>query len=469
MARKARYTPEEIAQWRAEEQARAAHVDALLSDPDAVSGLVSSAVRIRCARFLGYSLRNQALILRQAEERGFPVTEVDTASGWRARGRYPDQPGLRIARPKGRETAGQDEGESAPEAVIYETSDSGESTGEGESRTRFRTSKVWDISQTKGIEDFEGEPVTVEPVTDPAAALWETLCKEAGRYGFTVATSADAGGPSVDEGQAVITVAESQRIDHLARVLGPMSTDRARAAHAATERPPREYSGRPVDLGEFGTAYLCERTDLEAARSYYTISGKRLSGTLTVWIEANPLEPTESVHTLRIAYGEDDGRRDRMWWERPNRPQVNGIEVVGASGRIRTAVLPNLSTWEINNRRPVSRTHTEQCPPRTSQKVVALVGAILREFLARPDLEQIRRAAHVVADRNRRAELRKAAQQLADEIEQVRIRSAEHLESLAADRAVLLAQAADGEDLADRADAEGVAVAQSAGVADPAV
>ncbi|GAB2554785.1 hypothetical protein [Nocardia heshunensis] len=437
------YTPEQIAAWRAEEKATADHVDTLLSDPDAVSAMVATAVRIPCGRFLRYSLRNQALILRQAEERGFTVTDIDTAAGWRDRGRYPAQPALKISAPKGREAApetGQDTG-----PVLLEIVEAGTDTNEGEGRTRFRMRKVWDISQTSGIEDFEGEPATVEPVSDPAALLWVTLCGEAERYGFTVAFTADvtATVPSVDEDRAVITVGEADRVEHLARVIGPMSADRSRAVR---DPAPREYAGTAVDLGEFGTVYLTDSTDLMTARSYYTIAGKRLSGTVTVWIE-DDTTATEPVCRVSVVYGEDDGTRERKWFERPNPPQVNGIAVVGGSRRIHVATFPQLGRWEANARRPISDTHTDPCPPRTTERFIAVLRAILQQFLSRPDLDQIHSAAIVVAARNRRLAQRAAAQALAAEIEKEREASAARLASLQADRDALLADAADGEDI----------------------
>ncbi|MGW4241846.1 hypothetical protein [Nocardia sp. NPDC004722] len=438
---RSRYTPEQIAEWRAEEKATADHVDAQLSDPAAVAAMIATAVRIPCGRFLRYSLRNQALILRQAEQRGFTVTDIDTATGWRARGRYPAQPALKISAPKGREADADTDGQDAAGPVLLEIVEGGETAEEGEGRTRFRMRKVWDISQTAGIEDFDGEPATVEPVADPAAVLWETLCGEAARYGFTVTADPTATAPQVDQDRAVITVEPAHQVQQLAQVLGPMSADRSRAVR---DPAPREYAGTAVDLGEFGTAYLTEHTDLETARSYYTITGKRLSGTVTVWIaEATATEP---ICRLRVAYGEDDGRRERRWFERPNPPQVNGIAIVGSSSRIHVGTVAQLGRWEANARRPISDTHTDPCPPRTTERFIAVLRAILGQYLARPDLEQIHQAAIVVADRNRRSAARAAAAKVAADIEREREASAARIATLQVDRAVLLAEAADGED-----------------------
>lgn len=85
-----RYTPEQIAAFRAADKELTARADAVLSDPTsaylgdymtrALTGQISS-------RIMNYSLRNQMLLATQADERGIILRDVDTRKGWSRRGR----------------------------------------------------------------------------------------------------------------------------------------------------------------------------------------------------------------------------------------------------------------------------------------------------------------------------------------------------------------------------------------------
>ena len=146
---------------RARDAELAATALAMLEDPDIgerIAALVST------PRLLTYSLRNQALLLGQADERGMVVTDVDTYRGWQRRGRHvrAGEHGLKIVRPVRRS------GEPTNTDTI--NTDTG-SEREGGTDIGFRTMTVFDLSQTdasEGPEDTDVEHTEV-PERDAAA------------------------------------------------------------------------------------------------------------------------------------------------------------------------------------------------------------------------------------------------------------------------------------------------------------
>ncbi|MEV5710145.1 ArdC-like ssDNA-binding domain-containing protein [Actinoallomurus sp. NPDC052274] len=144
-----------------------AQAEAALADPaigDRIVALLAS------PRLLGYSLRNQAWLLRQAEERGMRLTELHTYRGWQARGRQvrEGEKNLKMVR---RYTSGG-------------ASSEGGGGGEG-GGIYFRAKSYFDISQTEPIEGFEGN-VEPDPDADPAMTLLDSLKKQAERAGYSV-------------------------------------------------------------------------------------------------------------------------------------------------------------------------------------------------------------------------------------------------------------------------------------------
>lgn len=215
------YTEEERKARQDADRALQAEAAELLSDADAVVALAEQlAATCRSPKVLGYSLRNQALLIKQAEARGMVLTDVDTFRGWRERGRAvrKGEAGLRIVRPRGTEAA-EDAGE--VEGIVTHRGDvpTGDEAGEneGETRTRFRMTAVFDISQTEGISDAEiiGE---AHEVPNPAALLADTLVGQLERRGYQVVTDADAERAEVDDGD-LITVPEGRPVAELARAL----------------------------------------------------------------------------------------------------------------------------------------------------------------------------------------------------------------------------------------------------------
>lgn len=161
---------------RARDAELAAKAAAALADPqigERIAALVTTPGILR------YSLRNQALLLSQADERGMTLTDVDTYRGWKARGRQvrAGEHGLKINRPVGREQADEETGQAAAE----------EASDEGAEKVRFRTMTVFDISQTDGVEDVDdAEAAGGEAETEPAVTLFESLTTQAERAGYLV-------------------------------------------------------------------------------------------------------------------------------------------------------------------------------------------------------------------------------------------------------------------------------------------
>lgn len=186
-SRRPRYSAEQ----RAAAAARDAHAeqlaDALCADPAAFGARVAGLLPAGGSKLLSYSLRNQALLIAQAEDRAMPLREVDTLRGWRERGRSvrKGEHGLRIVRPVGREgePAGDETAETITTAQPATLTENGADSAAAE-RVRFRFMSVFELSQTEGIEDFEGETRTV--ADDPAALLFAALKAQAERAGYEV-------------------------------------------------------------------------------------------------------------------------------------------------------------------------------------------------------------------------------------------------------------------------------------------
>lgn len=196
----------------------------LLGDPEQVAQMIAQLARLTSPKLLRYSLRNVALIFKQAADRGVTVTDVDTFKGWRQRGRgvRKGERGLRIVAPKGRQAAEGTDGEAAeaPAEVIEVDTTSGEGEG-APARARFRMITVFDVSQTEGIEDFEGEPVEPAPVAEPAAAIRARLIEQFDAIGYTVTEGTE---PGTDDDAHTVTVPEGQPLPQLAQALAALLT-----------------------------------------------------------------------------------------------------------------------------------------------------------------------------------------------------------------------------------------------------
>ncbi|NKY53893.1 ArdC family protein [Nocardia vermiculata] len=395
MARRRKYSDADRAARAAADKEIRDGGNELLSDPEAVAGMIGALARLTCPKLLRYSLGNVALIFRQADERGMTVTDVDSYKGWRNRGRSvrKGEKGLRINAPKGTEKTEADDN-STSEAPAEQA----DTTGEGDNyRVRFRMMPVFDISQTEGIEDFEDEPAAVEPVTEPAAAVRARLLEQFAALGYTVTEGAT---PGTDDNAHTITVSTGAPLEELAQALAALLT------RPAADRPARPVSashggahiaadagpGIPLDLGEFGTGSAVAEIDHDAARVYYRVTAPSVRGTFTV--EFADAAETTMCETRRVCvkYGRADkaGRAYGQFGEdRPERPTVNGIAL--ASESTVTLTTADVLRWLYVARLYQGRygLDTDQVPQRTGERVRAVVRAILAHFQTLPEFEAL--------------------------------------------------------------------------------
>lgn len=171
-----RYTPGQRAARAEADKALRNRAADLLADQDAVTAILTHLVTVsRSPKILGYSLRNQAMLIAQASDRGIVLTDVDTFRGWVERGRCVrrGERGLRIVAPRG-----IDDGEDAD----AESNSAEEEEEEVEGRPVFRMVAVFDISQTDGMDDaaIVGGPHVAR---NPVAVLGDALAKQLERRG----------------------------------------------------------------------------------------------------------------------------------------------------------------------------------------------------------------------------------------------------------------------------------------------
>lgn len=403
--RRKKYTPEQRAERDAADKALKAAADEKLADPAAVADMVGKLVMITTPRLLRYSLRNVALLMNQAEERGITLTDVDSKKAWRLRGYRigTGETSLRIVAPKGTEkTEGDDTGEQEP--AEFSTLDADDQSDETEGRTRFRMVPVYDISQMVEIEDFEGDPVEIEPVADPAGVVRANLTVQLERLGYTVATTDDEqAAPLVDDDAHAVTVSAARPVEQLAQAAAELITrpadQRPRPVHAATgtatttEPRPAAAPGIPLDLGEFGEGRAVVEIDHDNGRAYYRVTASNVRGCFTVAFY-EPAEQREP-RAVNVVYGYDNGRGG-PWahggegQKRPERPTVNGIRLVAQSTHITLAEIETMRTIYVM-RMVAGRynPYSERVPDRTEQRTRAVVRAILRHFAQLPELPEL--------------------------------------------------------------------------------
>jgi hypothetical protein len=269
-ARKPRRTPTDPAAQQRDNELKAAAA-AEMRDPDAVRRRVATLLGDGIPRrLLRFSLRNQLLILQQAEQRGITVTDIDTKKGWNRRGRLiaTGQTGLRIVRPIGTPDDDTTTAEAPSASTTSPAAAPGDATTE-QPRPLFRMSPRWDISQTvdmteprttgadcPGCPAQPGEPcqpgctcpACIEQADDTPAAdvLWNSLIKQLADEGYRLvwpAAPADLRGRQLVADHAGATVyasltagaADPDAIAELAVILGDIiarAEDRRAAARA---------------------------------------------------------------------------------------------------------------------------------------------------------------------------------------------------------------------------------------------
>lgn len=182
--KKRRYTPEQVAAAKERDTQLREQGEAALVAPEFSARLVDLAESGVSLRILGYSVRNQALLMEQAAERGMPLRDVDTYKGWRERGRAvrKGETGLKIVRPVGRDTGDTEPTEtSGTDSADQETNEDGPA--------RFRLMTVFELSQTDGAEDVLRAIADEDPLTEVVRSLIAQL--ERADYVVTVLVDAD--------------------------------------------------------------------------------------------------------------------------------------------------------------------------------------------------------------------------------------------------------------------------------------
>ncbi|MEV6350980.1 ArdC family protein [Actinoplanes sp. NPDC051851] len=237
--RASRYTDEQVAEYRRRDAEIMDSSTARLEDGDTVRRFAHQMATGGVSdRVLSYSVRNQILLHTQAEERGFRLTDVDTAKGWRTRGRHikKGETGLRLVRPVTKQPKDADPaaGQAEPQRDAEER-DEADDEGDGDEKTRkpkFRTGVVFDLSQTAEIppensdacaecEAEAGQPCNpgctclacIGPelldAEDAAETLWNNYVEQVEKAGYALDWPAPA---ATLAGQRV-------RVDHDARTV----------------------------------------------------------------------------------------------------------------------------------------------------------------------------------------------------------------------------------------------------------
>jgi Methyltransferase small domain len=151
-------SPEEVAERRAADRDLTQLVHHVLDDPEAAARIHTTLEQGGVsAKVLGYSPRNQAMLLTQCQARGIRLVDVDSPAGWRTRGRKlrPHVAGLRIVAPRGETRTNR----CAATDTVTVTGSGADPGGEaGQDTVLFRMISVFELSQT--------EPIT-EPITEP--------------------------------------------------------------------------------------------------------------------------------------------------------------------------------------------------------------------------------------------------------------------------------------------------------------
>lgn len=238
--RKTSYSPERIAAAKARDNERMDRANEILSSPE-FGARVMTLISGGAPSISRFSVRNQALLADFAEQAGRPLSQVATYGQWQEMGRqvrHGESAYLWVVRPVGREGVKNND-----EAPADGDADSQEEGG----RTKFAFMRVFDISQTDGIEDFEPSDKGKElfdrdanAINDPAATILAELTKQAERLDYKLELAAPGAG------EHVTVIAESRRItlngdptpdalEELLSTVGALTADRARERRAAGE------------------------------------------------------------------------------------------------------------------------------------------------------------------------------------------------------------------------------------------
>ena len=442
MGKRTKYTEQERAERDAADAQLREQARELLTHHAAVAAMVDQLVSVsRSPKVLRYSLRNQALLTKQATERDMILTDVDSFRGWLERGRCvrKGERGLRIVAPKGTDGDPNEEtGDQGTHGDHDQPAADPTSEDTNGPRVRFRMVPVFDIAQTDGVEDAEvSDAATAD---DPAAVLRATLTEQIERLGYTITeTTQQRGSAEVDEQAATVTVSAGTPVGEFARVLAILVTrpkgnrKHARNPTATADTAPVVLAGtsaEPLDTsapcymqrvrlaldGGYGAADVKVWTEWTTGRTYYKIRAPRVSGVWTISVD-NAAD-TDTVTAINVDYGLDDGRTYYNGYRpRPQSPDINGVPITGATHGIRPDSVDDLTQWRINASRPTGPVTSQLAPERTRDRMAAVVRAILRHWLARPDLDEVHRACARHEAPHRMQEAARHAHQLSEQIQ----------------------------------------------------
>ncbi|SFW13119.1 hypothetical protein [Amycolatopsis australiensis] len=424
-----KYTAEDRAAFAEADAELADAAHRLLADPEEIERLVTHLITIRSPRVLRFSMRNQAMLINQARERGVTLTDLDTAKGWSQRGRSVrdeerEHP-YRLTVPKGTETVDGD----AADHDDQDHDDHGDG-GEGKkTRGRFRTRTYYDHAQTEGFDDtMPGfRPSTVE---DPQAVLREALADQLDRFGYDVVfDDVDTVEVNDDAEPPVIAVPADDPVIGMARALGSILSrpPKERPRQRRGERAPAGDAGwitdKPVgarrvvlDLGEFKTAVAWVIPHPESGSVVYKVTGRSLYGTWTVHSEDAANHDT--ITSATVQYGDYTGADYYSYGQAPGLPKVNGIELLGSCGAITPDRIAQLDRYRVRPRRSDDGGRSSrEVPDKTADRTAAVVRAILTDFYARDDLDQLHQARARREAPHHRATAHRAADQLKRQID----------------------------------------------------
>lgn len=205
-----------------------------LAAPD-LGRKITGLVGVVSNHLLTYSVRNLALLMAQADERGMTITDVRSYKSWQLAGRQVrrGEKSLRIVKPVTRRI-GADEDEL----------DADEFAGPA---LLFRTAAVFDISQTDPIptDEEDGDEEAAED-DDPAEVLLESLIEQADTHGYRVEFD-PAGKPGAHLGRGHTIIVRGDRAEalpDLANVLAGLALERDREREKRRAERDARRSGR---------------------------------------------------------------------------------------------------------------------------------------------------------------------------------------------------------------------------------
>lgn len=144
-----------------------------------------------------------------------------------------------------------------------------------------------------------------------------------------------------------------------------------------------------------GTIRATYTDDWDTGATTYTVTGPRVSGAYTVTLNPHgrgaELDPDTPY--LMVAYGRGDFWMTREE-DRPDRPRINGVELVGGAGvdvdQMRSR---RLTGWNVPARRRTGPTTTREVPAATQDRNAAVVEAVVTHWVTRPDSLALRLAS----------------------------------------------------------------------------